>query len=63
MLRAAEAARHVGAKVLAFSARTGGALRALADLNVVIPTQRTDRAQELHMCIEHAICELIEAEL
>jgi D-sedoheptulose 7-phosphate isomerase len=60
VLRAAEAARRVGAKVLAFSARSGGALRALADVSVVIPTQRTDRAQELHMCIEHAICELIE---
>ena len=63
VLRAAEAARTVGAKVLAFSARTGGALRALADLTIVIPTQRTDRAQEVHMCIEHAICELIEREL
>ncbi|HMI56901.1 MAG TPA: SIS domain-containing protein [Gemmatimonadaceae bacterium] len=63
VLRAAESARRVGAKVLAFSARTGGALRELADLSIVIPTQRTDRAQELHMCIEHAICELIEAEL
>jgi len=63
VLRAAEAARRVGAKVLAFSARSGGALKALADVCVVIPTQRTDRAQELHLCIEHAICELIEREL
>jgi D-sedoheptulose 7-phosphate isomerase len=63
VLRAAESARRVGAKVLAFSARSGGALRALADLSIVIPTQRTDRAQELHLCIEHAICELIEQEL
>ena len=63
VLRAAEAARRSGAKVLAFSARTGGALCALADVSVVIPTQRTDRAQELHLCIEHAICELIEREL
>ena len=63
VLRAAEAAHRAGARVLAFSARGGGALRALADVNVVIPTQRTDRAQELHLCIEHAICELIEREL
>ena len=63
VLRAAEAARRVGAKVLAFSARSGGSLKALADVCVVIPTQRTDRAQELHLCIEHAICELIEREL
>jgi D-sedoheptulose 7-phosphate isomerase len=63
VLRAAESARRAGAKVLAFTARNGGALLALADLSIVIPTQRTDRAQELHMCIEHAICELIEREL
>lgn len=63
VLRAAETARRLGARVLAFSARSGGALLALADLTILIPTQRTDRAQELHLCIEHAICELIEQEL
>lgn len=63
VLRAAEAARALGVPVLAFSARDGGALRHLADHSVIIPTDRTDRAQELHLCIEHAICESIEAEL
>ena len=63
VLRAAEAAREKGVRVLAFSARDGGALAALADHSVVIPTSRTDRAQELHLCIEHLICELVEREL
>jgi D-sedoheptulose 7-phosphate isomerase len=63
VLRAAEAARAKGVKVLAFSARDGGALRALADHNVVIPTTRTDRAQELHLCIEHVICDVVEQSL
>lgn len=63
VLRAAEAARGKGVAVLAFTARGGGALRALADHAVVIPTDRTDRAQELHLCIEHAICERVEAGL
>jgi D-sedoheptulose 7-phosphate isomerase len=49
--------------VLAFSARDGGAVRALADHTVIVPTARTDRAQELHLCIEHAICELVERDL
>lgn len=60
VLRAAEAARAKGAKVLAFSARDGGKLRGLADHSVVIPTSRTDRAQELHLCIEHLICDYVE---
>src|SRR4051812_28557143 len=63
MLRAAEAARAKEVEVLAFSARDGGALRALADHNVIIPTTRTDRAQELHLCIEHVICDLVEQSL
>ena len=63
VLRAAEAARAKGVKVLAFSARDGGALRALADHNVVVPTTRTDRAQELHLCIEHVICDVVEQSL
>ena len=63
VLRAAEAARAQGIRVLAFSAGNGGQLRALADHSIVIPTTRTDRAQELHMCLEHLICELIERSL
>ena len=63
VLRAAETARERGVQVLAFSARDGGALRALADHNVIIPTERTDRAQELHLCIEHIICDLVEQTL
>ena len=63
VLRAAEAARARGVPVLAFSARDGGALRELADHSVVIPTERTDRAQELHLCVEHIICDLVERAL
>ena len=63
VLRAAEAAKERGVGVLAFSARDGGALRALADHSVVSPTTRTDRAQELHLCIEHIICDLVETTL
>ncbi len=63
VIRAAEAARDAGIKVLAFSSRDGGKLRELADHSVVIPTQRTDRAQELHLCIEHVICDVVEQAL
>jgi D-sedoheptulose 7-phosphate isomerase len=63
VLRAAEAAHGRRMKVLAFSARDGGALRALADHSVIVPTTRTDRAQELHLCIEHVICDVVERSL
>ena len=63
VLLAAEAARAKGISVLSFSARDGGKLRDLSTHSVIIPTQRTDRAQELHLCIEHLICELVEQSL
>ena len=63
VIKAAEAAKRKGVPVVAFSSRDGGALRAIADHSVIVPSDRTDRAQEIHLCIEHAICEIIEAEL
>ncbi len=62
-VRAVEAAKAKGIATLVFSSRDGGALLGLADHSVVVPTQRTDRAQELHLNIEHAICDMIEATL
>jgi len=63
VIKAAEAARRKGAQVIAFSSRDGGQLRSIADHSIIVPTDRTDRAQEIHLCIEHAICEIIEADL
>src|SRR3954463_1843595 len=63
VLRAAEEAKARGVDVLAFSARDGGALKSLATHSVIIPTTRTDRAQELHLCIEHIICDMIDQTL
>jgi D-sedoheptulose 7-phosphate isomerase len=63
VIKAAEAAQAKGIEVLGFAARDGGRLKQLATHCVVIPTQRTDRAQELHLCIEHIICDLIDQTL
>ena len=63
VLHAARAARQLGVPVLAFAARDGGALLREADHTVIVPTDRTDRAQELHLCLEHLICELVEREV
>lgn len=63
VLLAARAARGVGARVISFSSRDGGQLKALSDVCIVVPTERTDRAQEIHMCIQHAICDAVEADL
>ena len=63
VLLAADAARVKGIAVLALSAKDGGLLKERADHCIVVPTSRTDRAQEIHLCIQHAICDAIEATL
>jgi D-sedoheptulose 7-phosphate isomerase len=63
LLRAAEAARAKGVATLALSAKGGGPLASLVDHCIVVPTERTDRAQEIHLAIEHAICEMIDEEV
>jgi D-sedoheptulose 7-phosphate isomerase len=63
VLHAARAARAKGVKTLGFAARDGGALAREADHMVIVPTDRTDRAQEIHLCIEHLICEIVERDV
>ncbi len=63
LLRAAEAARAKGVATLALSAKGGGPLAAIVDHCIVVPTDRTDRAQEIQLNISHAICESIDEEV
>jgi D-sedoheptulose 7-phosphate isomerase len=60
---AARAARSAGVTVAALLGSGGGALRALADLAVVVPSDDTSRIQEIHLALEHLIVELVEDEL
>lgn len=60
-LRAIEVAKGMGLTTIALTAKDGGAVKGLADLTIIVPTERTDRAQELHLAIQHAICDAIDA--
>ena len=63
LLRAAQAAKAAGVAVLALLGRGGGPLRALVDHALVVGSDETSRVQELHVAIEHVICDLVEREL
>lgn len=60
-VRAIEQARRLGLGTIALTARDGGVVRDLVDLCIIVPTERTDRAQELHLAIEHSICDACDA--
>lgn len=63
VVRAAQSARARGVTVIAFLGRDGGRLKALADVALVIASEHTAHIQELHLALEHAICELVEERL
>lgn len=59
-VRAAQSARARGVTVIAFLGKGGGELRELADVALVIPSDDTARIQEIHLAVEHVICEIVE---
>jgi len=63
VIRAAQAAKARGVGVVALLGRSGGRLKDIADLVLVVPAAETARIQELHLAIEHVICDLVEDRL
>lgn len=58
-----ETPRALGIRSVALTAKDGGKVRAAADLCIIVPTDPTDFAQELHLAIQHGICDAIDAEM
>jgi D-sedoheptulose 7-phosphate isomerase len=63
LVRAVVAARDIGLSTIALLGRGGGLLRELVDIPLVVPTENGAHAQEMHLAISHALCDLIEGEL
>ena len=64
VLKAAEAARDKGMKVVALTGKDGGPLAALADLEIRVPfSGYADRIQEIHIKIIHLLILLIERQV
>ena len=61
LILAAEVASALGLTTVALLARGGGRLGALVDLVLLVPTDDTARAQEMHLALGHVICELVES--
>ena len=63
ILEAAAAARSQGLYVIGLTGQTGGSLKNVADLTLMVPSTDTPRIQEAHITIAHIICQLVESEL
>ena len=53
-------ADQFGCKTIGFSGNSGGDLKSLCDVNIIVPSNVTARIQEMHIVIGHVICQLID---
>jgi D-sedoheptulose 7-phosphate isomerase len=60
VVRAAQAAKARDVRVVALLGKSGGRLKQLADIALVVPSDDTARIQELQLAVEHIICEMVE---
>ena len=63
LLRAMEAARRLGISTIGFTGRDGGAMAALCDVELRVPSMVTPLIQQGHMVLGHLLCAGIEAAL
>jgi D-sedoheptulose 7-phosphate isomerase len=63
VINAVEIAHKKGMKVIGFLGVSGGKLKSLVDLPIIIPSSNVQRIQEGHITVAHIICELVEDKL
>ena len=60
VVKAIELAGRRGLRTVALTGRDGGPVGAAAEIHINVPEASTQRVQEVHMTLIHAICELVE---
>lgn len=63
VIKAAEKAKNKKLKAIGFLGGSGGKLKTLCDLAIIIPSNNVQRIQEGHITVAHIILELVEREL
>lgn len=64
VVKAAEAAKKMGMKVIALTGKDGGKLANFADVEIRAPkSEYSDRVQEIHIKVIHILVECIEREI
>ncbi len=59
-VKALALAKKMGLHTIAYTGNDGGAMKDLADINVVIPSPTTMNIQESHLALEHIFCMVVE---
>ena len=62
LVHAAELAKKMGIKVISLIGKSGGILKDISDISIVVKNNSTAFIQEAHMSILHCICVCLEGE-
>jgi D-sedoheptulose 7-phosphate isomerase len=60
VIRALETARRLGIETIGLTGESGGAMAALCDLCIQVPSTDTARIQEMHIAVGHLLCGFVE---
>ena len=60
VLRAIQAARDSGCRIIALTGVAPESIKQIADVTVAVPSSRTSRVQEAHITIAHIWCEMVD---
>ena len=60
VIKAINSAKQIGAKAITLSGKSGGKMKNLGDVNIVIPLNDIPRIQEMHIMVGHMICAIID---
>jgi len=63
ILKAYEAAREKGVKIISLTGASGGKMKDLSNILLNVPSTDTPRIQEAHILLGHIICEEVEKQL
>jgi len=63
VIEAIEVAKDIGLKTAVFTGKDGGLLKNLAELSIVVASNKTPRIQEVHIFMGHMLCQLVEEKL
>lgn len=63
IINAVKKARSLGITTMALLGKDGGKIKGLGNVDIIVPSDNTQRIQEMHILIIHTICEIIEQEL
>ena len=60
VIAAMRTARELGVTTIAFTGETRGALHAVCDYEISVPSSTTARIQELHIFVIHCLCAVVD---